>query len=91
MLDLRTGFVVGIFARFSEMESTVDRMEGSKKSDTCFLCVNSGVSINVRGTETGGLPCQHQLSHLDPMFGIVVPWRTKFDVLRSAVVRKYSF
>ena len=42
------------------------------------------------GREASRLPCQHQLPCLDPVFWIVVPRRTKLDILHSIFVRKYS-
>ena len=38
-----------------------------------------------------GLPFQHQFPPLDPVCGVSVPRRAKFDVLRPSVIRKYSF
>ena len=65
-------------------------MEGSKKDDTCCLYIGRDVSENVYWGVSSGLPCQCQLSRLDSILGVVVPWRTKFDVLDSSFVREYS-
>ena len=64
-------------------------MEGSKNSDTCLLCACREVSEVWGEMVTGELPRQHQLSPLDPIFGVVVPWRTELDVLCSRVVKEY--
>ena len=37
--NLRTEFMERISVKFSLIESTVDRIEGSKNPATCFLCV----------------------------------------------------
>ena len=37
-----------------------------------------------------GSPCESQLSCVDPVLGVVVPYRTELDVLYRFVVRKHS-
>ena len=50
-----------------------------------------GRKLECMGMVTSRLPCQHQLSRLDPMFVVIVPRGTKLDILCSFIVRKYSF
>jgi len=84
--NARTDLVRRRRLKLSLIESTVDWIEGSKNSETCALCTRMSRSrfINRVGVN---LPSQSYPPGLDSVVEIVVPRRTKFDVLICTATR----
>ena len=69
------------------MQSTVDWIEGSKNPETCELYEwEFGCKFVNRVSEN--LPSQHELPGLDSILGVVIPRRTKLDILSRLIIRK---
>ena len=68
------------------MESTVDRIEGSKNPEICPLFERKFWCQFVNRVSVG-LPCQHQPPRLDSIVQIIFSQGKKFDVLVRIINR----
>ena len=59
----------------------MDWIDGSKSSETCELYMRR-FECQFVDRVSGGLPGQRKSPSLDSVFGIIIPWGPKFDVLR---------